>query len=359
VREISAPVAGELLLTMIEADGVTLRTYRLPQEPLERRSLRGAQGLPSPAAEPTVPGDDRPYSPWPSLRPTAWAPIVQIADGAIAFGAVVYEMATGRKAFDGTTPASIIAAILEREPQPIAELQPLATPPLERVVQRCLVKDREHRWQTARDLELELKWMSGGGSQAGFAAAPIGEVSSRLWKAWTVASVLGVATIALGVVLGWKTFHSTSPARDMPVVRFDIPLTTADSSAFSFLTLDRGVAIAPDGSRVVFRVPGVSASRLFLRNINAPGILVLPGTEGAFYPFFSPDGQSIAFFAAGKLKAMALSGGRLLLFAMRQICKAAEPGGRTEIFIFQLERRRDSWYECRRTAERQRKSERG
>ena len=92
VREISAPVAGDLLLTTIEADGVTLRLYHLPQEPLERRGLQGAQALPPRTAEPTLAGADRPYSPWPSLRPTAWAPIVQIADGAIAFGAVVYGM---------------------------------------------------------------------------------------------------------------------------------------------------------------------------------------------------------------------------------------------------------------------------
>jgi len=226
-----------------------------------------------------------------------------------SLGAVLYEMVTGKRAFEGKSQLNVASAILEKEPEAISAVRPLTPQTLDHAIRRCLAKDPEERWQTARDLELELKWMSGGGSQAGFAAAPIGEVSSRLWKAWTVASVLGVATIALGVVLGWKTFHSKSPARDMPVVRFDIPLTTADSSAFSFLTLDRGVAIAPDGSRVVFRVPGVSASRLFLRNINAPGILVLPGTEGAFYPFFSPDGQSIAFFAAGKLKAMALSGG--------------------------------------------------
>src|SRR2546429_3697043 len=167
-----------------------------------------------------------------------------------SLGAVLYEMVTGKRAFEGKSQLSVASAILEKEPEAISAVRPLTPQTLDHAIRRCLAKDPEERWQTARDLELELKWMSGGGSQAGFAAAPIGEVSPRLWKAWTVASVLGVATIALGVVLGWKTFHSKSPARDMPVVRFDIPLTTADSSAFSFLTLDRGVAIAPDGSRV-------------------------------------------------------------------------------------------------------------
>lgn len=92
VREISAPVAGELLLTTIEADGVALRGYQLPLEPLERRRLQATEALPRPEPEPVIASDDRPYSAWPSIRPTAWAPLVQIADGAVALGALVYGM---------------------------------------------------------------------------------------------------------------------------------------------------------------------------------------------------------------------------------------------------------------------------
>jgi len=90
VREISAPAGGELLLTTLEADGVSLRRYQLPSEPLERRALQTTQALAPPTPEPVIAADDRPYSAWPSIRPTAWAPIVQIADGAVALGAVVY-----------------------------------------------------------------------------------------------------------------------------------------------------------------------------------------------------------------------------------------------------------------------------
>jgi hypothetical protein len=89
VREISAPVNGEMLLTTMEAQGVTLRVYRLPPQPLERR-ITSAQALPPNAAEPSVAADERPYSAWPSLRPTAWVPLVQIADGAVALGALTY-----------------------------------------------------------------------------------------------------------------------------------------------------------------------------------------------------------------------------------------------------------------------------
>jgi Tol biopolymer transport system component len=225
-----------------------------------------------------------------------------------SLGAVIYEMLTGMRAFDGKSQLSVASAILEKEPTPISTVKPLTPPALDHAVKKCLAKLPDERWQSASDLASELKWVMGEGSQAGLAAA-IPKRHGQVWRAWSVASVLGVTAIALAAALGWRTFHSKSPARDMPVVRFDIPLTAAESSGFSFLVLDRGVAIAPDGSRVIFRVPGVSANRLFLRNTNAPGTLVITGTEGAVYPFFSPDGQSIAFFAAGKLKRMALSGG--------------------------------------------------
>src|SRR3979490_1464242 len=82
-----------------------------------------------------------------------------------AFGAVVYEMATGKRAFEGKSQASLIAAILEREPPPMSSLQPMTPPALDRVVKRCLAKDRDDRWQTARDLEVELKWIAEGGEQ--------------------------------------------------------------------------------------------------------------------------------------------------------------------------------------------------
>src|SRR5437879_9953261 len=84
-----------------------------------------------------------------------------------AFGVVVYEMATGKKAFEGKTSASVMAKILETDPPPMTSLQPMTPPALDRVVKRCLAKEPDDRWQTARDLEMELKWIAEGGSQAG------------------------------------------------------------------------------------------------------------------------------------------------------------------------------------------------
>src|SRR5246127_5788472 len=129
-----------------------------------------------------------------------------------SLGTVLYEMLTGQRAFQGQSQLSVASAILEKEPSPISTIKPLTPPALGHAIRRCLAKDPEERWQTARDLELELKWMAGGESQAGFAAVPLAELSSRLWKAWTSASVLGVTAVALGVMLGWKTFHSKSQA---------------------------------------------------------------------------------------------------------------------------------------------------
>src|SRR3972149_8720309 len=90
----------------------------------------------------------------------------------LSFGAVLYEMVTGRRAFQGKSMLSVASAVLEKDPEPISTLQPMTPPALDRAVRRCLAKDAEDRWQTARDLELELKWIAGAGWRAG-AAAPV------------------------------------------------------------------------------------------------------------------------------------------------------------------------------------------
>src|SRR5581483_580096 len=112
-----------------------------------------------------------------------------------AFGAVVYEMPTGKKAFDGKTQASLIAKILETDPVPISSLAPMTPPALDRVVKRCLAKDPDDRWQTGRDLEQELKWIADGGSQAGVPARVAVKSKGREQLAWIV--TCGFAILAL------------------------------------------------------------------------------------------------------------------------------------------------------------------
>src|SRR6185295_12598070 len=100
-----------------------------------------------------------------------------------AFGGVLYELLTGQKAFEGKTPSSTMAAILATEPRPLRELQPVTPPALERIVRRCLAKDPDERWQTARDLRAELEWMGGRGADTadGTIAAASVTRSSPLW----------------------------------------------------------------------------------------------------------------------------------------------------------------------------------
>src|SRR6202171_2517060 len=134
-----------------------------------------------------------------------------------AFGAVVYEMATGKKAFEGKTSASVMAKIMEAEPPSMASLQPMTPPQLDRVVKTCLAKDPDERWQTAGDLCRELKWISDSGSQAGI---PVPGVSGRVWDkrlTWVAAIAVAIA-LAAGAAL---YMHRTPPAATQ-AIRFTV-----------------------------------------------------------------------------------------------------------------------------------------
>jgi Tol biopolymer transport system component len=180
---------------------------------------------------------------------------------------------------------------------------------MDHAIKKCLAKSADERWQSASDLASELKWVADAGSQAGLQVAPITYRKPWQRKAGTVASVLASVAIVFAAALVSAKFLSKTSTTSTPVVRFDIPLTVAQSSAFSFLTLDRGVTISPDGKRLIFRLLEGSTVKLFLRNLNATESAAISGTEGALYAFFSPDGQAVAFFSAGKLKKVSLGGG--------------------------------------------------
>jgi len=222
-----------------------------------------------------------------------------------SFGAVLYEMVTGRRAFDGASQASIIAAILERDPPPMSSVVPIAPPALDRVVRKCLHKDPERRWQSAADLCDELGWIEQAPGQLGAAAPPSNAVVTRPQRVGT--ALLGAAavllTIALGAVLAspWVR-RAESPAPTSRHLSIDLP------GALNFAR--GGLAISPDGRTVAFVASDAAAKAgLYLRRFDSSEVVPIPGTDGARTPFFSPDGQSLGYFTSRALWKVSLRGG--------------------------------------------------
>ena len=236
-----------------------------------------------------------------------------------AFGAVLYEMVTGRKAFEGKSQASLIAAILEREPSALSSVQTPVPRQLEHVVRRCLAKGPEERWQTASDLHRELKWVV---ESAGQDATP-GDVrpqrAVRLWS-WPVG--LGIAAALLAAVIAGVALRAltrTAPAADARVARLTMALPAGEE--LGSLNLP-AVAISPSGTHVAYVVTSSGRQQLHVRAVDSIEAKVLAGTEQATSPFFSPDGQWIGFFAQGKLKTVSVEAG-----TVRMLCDAATARG--------------------------------
>jgi serine/threonine-protein kinase len=235
-----------------------------------------------------------------------------------AFGAVVYEMATGKRAFEGKSQASLIAAILEREPPPMSSLQPMTPPSLDRVVKRCLAKDRDERWQTARDLEVELKWIADGGLH--ITLAPAG-AAKRIRALGRRELILSVGALALGaVVTGLAAWNLKPSPPQQPVSRLVINLPPGQQLAG--LELGPAVALSPNGTHLVYVARQGGTQQLYLRALDSLESKPIPGTEGSVNPFFSPDGQWVGFFTGGTLKKVSVSGGAALLLS-----DAAQPFG--------------------------------
>ena len=232
-----------------------------------------------------------------------------------ALGAMVYEMATGRRAFEGTTAATLIGAILHTEPPPISSVQPLAPPALNRVVARCMAKDPEDRWQTARDLTLELKSIS---EQYHALAASVGRYS-KLVMAASAATVALTIAVAVGIRIG---YGRPSPSNESTV---RLPFSPPDGLTLADLVVGGPVMISPDSRHLVFVAAGRDGTPLlWVRPLDSLSAQALPETDGAAYPFWSPDGRVVGFFAQRKLKKIDLSGG-----PPQVLCDAVLPRGGT------------------------------
>ena len=222
-----------------------------------------------------------------------------------AFGATVYEMATGRRAFQGEAPATLIGAILHTDPEPLSSRQPLAPPALDHIVSRCLAKDPDDRWQTARDLMLELRAIdhaSGPGAPSQRSAtSPL----RRRVSVGSMALVVIAMVAALLLTIGSRPF--AVPDGDSPV---RLTFSPPDGLRLADLVDGGPVAISPDGKRLAFVAMGADGpQRVWVRALESLEAQALPGTEGGGYPFWSPDGQSVGFFAQRKLKRTRLAGG--------------------------------------------------
>jgi serine/threonine protein kinase len=221
-----------------------------------------------------------------------------------AFGVVVYEVATGKKAFEGKSQASLMAKILETDPPSMSALAPMTPPSLDHVVRRCLAKDPDDRWQSARDICEQLRWISESGPQTAPAAPSAGQQkpASRMARI-VMATVLAVAVIAAVFFY----LHRTPPV-ERQAVRFTIG--PPEKGGFTLGLSSVAIALSPDGSKVVFSAStGYSGPQLWVRALDAQSAQALPGTENGSSAFWSPDSRSIAFSADGKLKKITLSSG--------------------------------------------------
>ena len=212
-----------------------------------------------------------------------------------AFGAVLYEMVTGRRAFEGRSQSSLIAAIMHIDPPSASALQPATPRVMDRIIRRCLAKSADDRWQSAADLGVQLQWMVESASEGAAATPAIARKPRRERLAWIVATA---AVIAFGYL---AVLHFGRQPAEAPELRLEIS-TPSTPQPLQF-------ALSPDGRYIVFVASGDGAQRLWLRQLDKTEARPMPGTDGANFPFWSADSRSIAYSSQGKLRRVDIAGG--------------------------------------------------
>ena len=222
-----------------------------------------------------------------------------------AFGALMYEMVTGRKAFEGRSQASLIASIINASPAPLSSLAPMTPPALERLVRICLMKDPDDRWQTAHDVATQLRWIAEGGSQIGAPAPVVARRKSGEHLAWGLAAVLAIVAVAATARIVLHSDPAPQPTR--------FTVTSPPGVVLSWPRL------SPDGRTIAFVGTAVTRNRtsIWIRPLDSFEVRELEGTEGVQRPFWSPDSRYLAFVAGRQqLKKIAIAGGPPQLVAM-------------------------------------------
>jgi serine/threonine protein kinase/Tol biopolymer transport system component len=236
-----------------------------------------------------------------------------------AFGAVLYEMATAKRAFDGKTQASIVGSILAVDPPPVSVMQPNVPPLLDRVISICLAKDPDERFQSAHDVKLQLQMVREGAGQK--EAAPAAKRARTSLVPWVAAAIALVLAIAAGI---WNSALRHEVAkRSLPLHASLLP-----GNDFSYPGLAE-IALSPDGRRLALVGIKPNGKRsLWVQDLGLPNAQGLADTDDAQYPFWSPDGRHIGFFANGKLKRVDAAGGPTQILADLVSSGAGGSGGR-------------------------------
>jgi serine/threonine-protein kinase len=241
-----------------------------------------------------------------------------------SFGVILYEVLTGKKLFTGETAVEILGGVLNKDPDVSA-----APPRVRELLRWCLEKDRKQRLASISDARRLLNRES----DEARAIAPAAPSPSRLGRI-AIAAAAVFALAAAG--LGFGYYRATRPAELKPLVRLDVDLGT-DVALRSLAGAD--TILSPDGTRLVY----VSHEKLFTRRMDQPRAVELGGTEGAFAPFFSPDGQWVAFFAQSKIKKISVEGGAA--FVLSNVTGSARGGswGEDGSIIFALNSNSRLW----------------
>jgi len=232
-----------------------------------------------------------------------------------AFGTVIYEMATGTRAFEGKTQASLIASILKDDPRPLAAAAPMSPAALDRLVRQCLRKDPDERIQSAHDIRLQLEAIAEGGAAAAetpFGAAPA-RARSRERLAWAIAALAALAAIAMAA--GWFLKPTVIP----PVIISSI--TPPEGASFDSSLM--AMALSPDGRQFALVARGPEGRGIWIRSLDTVKPRFLAGTEEADCLFWSPDSRSIGYYSTGHLRRIDLAGGQSQVIVPMNMCLGA------------------------------------
>ncbi len=244
-----------------------------------------------------------------------------------ALGVVIYEMATGRRAFEGKTHASLVAAILKEEPRPMRSTDAMSPPALDRLVRQCLRKDPDERVQSAHDVRLQLEGIAETGASP--EESPIAAVAGR--SRWRERLAWGFAALASLLAVAAAAGSFLRPAVNPALLVSSIP-PPEDSS---FVPNILGMALSPDGRRIAYVARGPNGTGLWVRPLNAAKPTLLVAVDDAECPFWSPDSRSVGFGSGGSLRTIGVAGGPSVVLAPMRECLGASWGSDGSILYVQ------------------------